>query len=131
VQKDDFYIPDAEPEPTSTKRSISTLPPIRASDSPTKSPMKRMQTSQWSNKSLTGLSVSSVYSGSVYSGSERDRVSDAAREKQIERDWENFAIRGDSEDEDEIMRRMLPRAMEVEMSRRRDSRKALKWLGLA
>lgn len=51
-----------------------------------------------------------------------------ARERQSERDWANFYI-GDSDEDDEIDRILMPR-IPRRVDKRRDTRKALKFLGL-
>lgn len=150
-----FHVPtnsfQALPKTTSTSSSISIIsrpktatspPPITTATVFESNPPKIQPLTMTSNHTTqTSISLLEQHSRSNTNGniitttttttSSSTRPTTAeARERQSERDWANFYM-GDSEEEDEIDRILMPRVPRRMEKRKGNSRKALKWLGLA
>ncbi|RFU33583.1 hypothetical protein B7463_g2754, partial [Scytalidium lignicola] len=133
IERSSFYTPEPEPSPIFAKYPVPPIP-----DSPTESDRVSYAHSR-KKASRSRPNYASSIASTRTTGSEKARREEA-REKQLEKDWENFYLGEDSEDEYDrmVMGRSGTTAM-PEMRKRNKldemkkvrSKKAFKWLGLA
>lgn len=135
----------AKPVVEPTVRQPPPIPPTPANETAEQAPLSPMVTSHRQKKSIGGRSKIDQLLGNSASSrtntiSSVDRLAPSAgapsitgseRERRVDKEWENFYLGPDGESDDEYERRLMPKVPIRTERKKGNSKKALKWLGLA